>query len=240
MAQYYKISSVKRTSGTIGNFVCNFSNTPIEPGTYALVSGVFGNSFFNVNDYNNKIYFKEGSTNLTATLTNGFYNSTNFPANVKSALETISTSSGASLTYTVTVNSTTNKLVITPSSGNIQILMGTNTLNSAKYLTGFTVDTSSLSSLTGDSPINLTDSYSYNIRIDAHGVKNLLYDNNNNFYSFSVPILSNSLDVFTYEPQIAFCIQFENRVNQLRVTILNEDGDQMELLNDYYFILAKV
>lgn len=240
MTQYIKISSVKRTNGSIGNFIANFSNNPIEPGKYALVSGCFGNTFFNVNDYNNRIYFKEGSTSLIAYLTNGFYNSTNFPVNVKSALETASLAGGAGLTYAVTINTVTNKLGITPSSSTIQMLMGTNTLNSAKYLTGFTVDTTSQSFLIADSPINLTNSYSYNLRLDAHGVKNLLQDNNNNFYSFSVPILSNSLDVFAYEPNFPPCVEFENRVSQLRVSILNEDGDPVELLNDYYFILARL
>lgn len=240
MSQYIKISSVKRTTGNISNFIANFSNNPIEPGRYALVSAIFGNTFFNVNDYNNNIYFKEGSTFLTGYLTNGFYNSTNFATNVKSALETASLGSGAGLSYAVSINSTTNKLIISPSSGTIQMLMGSNTSNSCKFLTGFTVDTTSQSTLISDSPINLTDSYSYNIRLDCYGVKNLLQDNNNNFYSFSIPILSNSLDVFAYEPNHYFFIEFENRVSQLRVTILNEEGDPLELLSDYYFILAKM
>ena len=147
MTQYIKISSVKRKSGTISNFIADFSNSPIEPGRYALTSAVFGNTFFNINDYNNKIYFKEGTTSLIAYLTTGFYNSTNFPVNVKSALEVASLAGGSSLTYTVTINSTTNKLVITASSGTIQMLMGTNYLNSANYLTGFTQDTTSQSSI---------------------------------------------------------------------------------------------
>ena len=240
MTECIKISSVKRISGDSSNFIANFSNSPLEKGKYYLFSGVFGNSFFNVNNYNNKIYFKEGSTDLTATLTTGFYNSTNILPNIKSALETISLASGAGLTYTCTLNSTTNKITITVSSGTFQMLMGTNTVNSAKYLIGYTNDTTSQTVLTADYPLNLTDGYSYNIRIDGHGVKNNLRDNNNNFYSFSIPILSNSLDVFLYEPVNAPIIEFENRISQLRVSVWNEDGDQIQLLHDYYFILAKV
>lgn len=237
---YIKISSVKRTSGTISNFIADFSNSPLQPGRYGLISSVFGNSFFNVNNLNNKIVFKENGVQLTAFLSTGFYNSTNFPINVKSALETASFVGGASLTYAVSINTISNKMIITPSSGTIQMLMGTNFTNSANFLTGFTIDTTAQSSLTGDSPINLSESYCYNIRLEAHGVKNLLQDNNNNFYSFSVPILSNSLDIFNYEPNNFQCVELENRVSQLRVTILNEDNDILDLFNDFYFILLRL
>ena len=240
MSECIKISSVKRVHGDSSNFIADFSNSPIEKGQYFLFSSVFGNSFYNINDYNNKIYFKEGSTSLTATLTNGFYNSTNIISNIKSAMETISLALGAGLTYTCSLNSTTNKITILVSSGTFQMLMGSNIINSARYLLGFTTDTTAQSVLTGDVPINLTDSPSYNLRIDAHGIKNNLRDNNNNFYSFSVPILSNSLDVFLYEPVNAPIIEFENRASQLRISVYNEDGDPVVLLHDYYFILSKV
>lgn len=239
MVQYYKISSVKRTSGSISNFVCDFSNSPIQPGNYALVSGMFSNTFHNVNDFNNKIYFKEGTVSLTATLTNGFYNSSTILANIKASLEAISVSGGASLTYTVSSSSFTNSLTISVSSGNIQYLKSTNKLNSANYLIGFTTDTSATTSLTGDLTINLTDTYSYNVRLEGQGIQNMLVDNASNFYLFSIPIPSNSLNVFLYEPISPPIIQFENRLSQFIVTVKNEDGDDMTFFNDFYFILAK-
>lgn len=234
-----KISSVKRTSGTISNFIADFSNGPIESGTYSLVSGVFTNSFYNVNNYNNKIYFKENSTELVAILTNGFYNSTNIIANIKDALENASLLNGSSLTYTVTINSITNKMSITVTTGNnVQILIN-NKQNTSKYLIGFLQDSISSNSVTGDSPINLTVSNSFNIRIDGHGVKNSLRDNSNNFYSFSVPIMADSLQMFFYESNFPPKITFENRINQIRVSIFDEENNPVELQNEYYFILNK-
>jgi len=240
MAQYYKISSVKRTTGTISNFICDFSNAPIQEGTYALINGMFSNTFYNINDFNNKIYFKEGVVSLTATLTNGYYNSSTILSNIKLALEAISVSGGASLTYTVSLSPTTNRLTISVSSGNIQMLMATNTLNSSKFIIGFTTDSSVASSLTGDSSINLTDTYSYNIRLEGHGIQNMLVDNASNFYSFSIPVPANSLDVFLYEPVNCQIVRFDNRISQFRVLIKNEDNDDCVLQNDFYFILARL
>ena len=239
MSESIKISSVKRQSGTIGNFIADFSNSPIEPGEYSLFSGVFSNSFYNINEYNNRIYFKENSTNLIAYLTTGFYNSSNITVNIKDSLENASLLSGSSLTYTVTINSITNKLSISPSSGTIQILMNTNKTNSARFITGFLEDTQSLSTVTGDSPVNLTYTSSYNIRIDGHGVLNYLRDNNNNFYSFSVPVMSDSLSLFFYEPNVLPRIKFENRCSRIRVMACDDDGNIINLQNDFYFILNK-
>lgn len=235
-----KISSVKRTSGSISNFIADFANSPIEPGVYNLFSGVFSNSFYNVNEYNNKIYFKENSTNLVAILTNGFYNSSNIIANIKDALETASLLGGSSLTYNLSINSITNKLTIAPSSGTIQILMNSNKTNSARFITGFLEDTQVLSSVTGDSPINLTYTNSYNIVIEAHGVQNYLRDNNNNFYSFSVPVMSDSLSLFFYEPNILPKIKFDNRCSRIRVMCCDDDGNIINIQNDFYFILNKI
>ena len=45
---------------------------------YKLISFYFTNNIYNINDTNNKIPFIENSISYTATLTNGYYDSTDF------------------------------------------------------------------------------------------------------------------------------------------------------------------
>ena len=80
---------------------------------------------------------------------------------------------------------------------------------------------------------------SLNVRIEGHGIENYLQDNNSNFYSFTVPITSNSLEFNYYEPQHPQYIKINNPIRDVKVRIFNEDGDLMTLHNEYYFVLQK-
>lgn len=232
----YKFSSQKRSSGSdSGNCVFTF-NPKLEAGLYKLHHALFFNSFFNVNDTNNKIYFQEDNgAILTATLTNGYYNSSNIATNVHDSLTTYGTRN-----YVVTLNTGVNKLTITPNTGTIKFWFGTYTSNSAKNILGFIGDTVSASSLTSDVPINLTDTLSYNIRLEGNGIQNFIQDNSSNFYSFSIPVVGNSLELFHYEPLHNQYVKLSNPLSDIRVRVINEDGDQMTLYNEYYFVLQKI
>ena len=119
-------------------------------GKYKLVSFVFTNNVYNVNDINNKIYFTENGNNLTATLTNGYYDSTDFVTHLSNVLN-----NAASGTITVSINSNTNKLTITDTL-NIYFTFGTNTNNSARKLLGFNEsDGTANTTQTSDKPIDL-------------------------------------------------------------------------------------
>ncbi len=231
----YKFSSQSRSYGADpGDCIFTF-NTKIDPGFYKLHHSLFFNSFYNVNNTNNKIYFQENSGSiLIATLENGYYNTSNIVSNIHTQLEAIGTHN-----YTVTLSSTTNKLTIVPNTGTVKFWFATYTENSAKDILGFTGDTISASSLTSDIPIDLTDTLSLNVRIEGNGIENFLQDNNANFYSFTVPIISNSLELNYYEPTHPQYIKINNPIRDIRVRILNEDNEQIVMHNEYYFVLQK-
>ena len=232
----YKFSSQKRSSGDDpANCIYTF-NPKIEAGLYKLHHSLFINSFYNINDTNNKIYFQEsGGPVITATLQNGYYNNSTIVTNIHTQMEAV-----GSHNYTITLSSTTNKLTFVPNTGTVKFLFYTYNQNTAKNILGFIGNSDDLSSVTGDLPINLTDTLSYNIRLEGNGIQNYIQDSSSNFYSFSVPILSNSLELFHYEGINNQYVKFENGLSDIRVKILNEDGDSMLIYNDYYFVLQKI
>ena len=218
-----------------GNCIYSF-NPKIDAGVYKLHHALFFNSFYNINETNNKIYFSESAGPvLTATLQNGYYDSSTIAANIDTQMQAVAVN-----TYTVTLSTTTNKLTITPNTGTLKFWFGTYTDNSAKNVLGFIGDTASSSSLTSDNPINLTDTLSLNVRLEGHGIQNYLQDNSSNFYSFSIPVSSNSKELVLYEPLHPQFVKLENPLSDIRVRVLNEDGDSMLLYNDFYFVLERV
>ena len=239
---YVKISSLKRTSGSPSNFVCQFTS-PLDSGVYKLVSATMSNSYYNINDNNNKIYFSEnGGATLTATLTNGFYNSSNIASNIENALDTTSASVGLNFNYTVSLNSITNKLTIGVGGGHTcSFKFASNTNSSADRILGFfNEDTQSLSSLTSTQPINLVDTLSYNISLQGQNVSSNIQDNSNTIYSFAIPINGNSLEIFNYEPIHNLTVNFNNPVYNMRIQVFDEKGSEISLFHDWYMILQKM
>jgi len=239
---YVKISSLKRTSGSPSNFVCQFTS-PLDSGIYKLVSATMSNSYYNINDNNNKIYFSEnGGITLTATLTNGFYNSSNIASNIETALDTTSTAVGLNINYGVSLNTITNKLTISVGGGHsFSFKFFSNTVSSADRILGFfNEDTQSLSSLTSTQPINLVDTLSYNISLQGQNVSSNIQDNSNTIYSFSIPINGNSLEIFNYEPFHNLTVNFNNPVYNMRVQVFDEKGNEISLFHDWYMILQKM
>jgi hypothetical protein len=232
----YKFSSAKRSNGDDpANCVYTF-NPKIENGLYKLHHSVFINSFYNINDTNNKIYFQEsGGPLIIATLQNGYYNNSTIVTNIHTQMELVGNHN-----YTITLSPTTNKLTFVPNTGTLKFLFYNYTENSAKHILGFIGNSDDSSSITGDLPINLTDTLSYNIRLECNGIQNFIQDSSSNFYSFSVPILSNSLELTYHEPFNNQYVKFENPISDIRVKILNEESEQMTLYNDYYFVIQKV
>ena len=231
----YKFSSQKRSSGSDpGNAIFTF-NPKTDAGVYKLHHALFFNSFYNINETNNRIYFSENDGPvLTATLENGYYDSSTIVTNIHTQMELVGAHN-----YVITLSSTTNKLTFVPNTGTFRFLFGSYTYNSSKNILGFTADTVTSSSLTSDIPINLTHTLSLNVRLEGHGIQNYLQDNSSNFYSFSIPVSSNSKELVLYEPLHPQFIKLENSLSDIRVRVLNEDNDQVTLYNDYYFVLQK-
>ena len=101
-------------------------------GNWELISFVCTNNLFNVNAYNNKVYFNENGTDRIATLTSGNYYITDLKTELASAINHV-----ASATFSVTIDNNTNKYSITNSSSvNFYFTFGSNTTNSARKLLG--------------------------------------------------------------------------------------------------------
>lgn len=94
-------------------------------------------TFYAVNSTNNQFTTSDG----TATLTNGNYNSVTFPAMIKSALDALGPA------HTVSYSTATQKITISQG-GNFVIFVGG--ANDAAGLLGFTATTADLNSHTGD------------------------------------------------------------------------------------------
>ena len=158
MSSLYKISSIKRNTGSVNDFTLQYS-PPLPEGLYRLRQAVIPNSVLIVNNTNNKIYFEEnGGSILTATMTNGDYTTTTLATQIGTAMTAISASAGLVRTYTATFSTITNLFTVTVGTSSFKMLMATYTSNSASIITGFnTDDTSFASSQVGDSVVNLTN-----------------------------------------------------------------------------------
>jgi len=116
------------------------------------IDGVeFPNSYFVFNSNTNQVKFTEsGQSEATATITAGNYTSTSMTSELKSALEA---ASPGTLTYTVSLDSSTLKLTISPSAGTL-IINGDD--STAGEFIGFTTTNSTAASVTGNQTINLS------------------------------------------------------------------------------------
>lgn len=115
MQHYFKTKLIIRSKDLItgNNYNGGINLQNIDVGYYKLLNFSFGKNLYNVNSYyNNKIYIKEGVTNTTIALTNGYYTSNEFATHVQSILN----SSVLVGTFRVTYNDNTNKLSISSTS----------------------------------------------------------------------------------------------------------------------------
>jgi hypothetical protein len=157
-------------------------------------------------------------------------------------MEAISLSAGSSVNYTVTLNTNTNKLTISASGGNsFAFKFASNTNLSADRILGFPLtDTTTASSQISTTPINLVDTLSYNILLNGQNVSSQIRDNSNTIYTFSIPINSNSLGIFTYEPIHNITVNFHNPVYNMLVNVRNEKDNEITLFHDWIIILEKM
>lgn len=240
--KYIKISSVKKSKGTPYDFNLNFSS-PILQGVYKLKNIVIPNSYYTINPNNFNIYFSEDNSSnvITAQISPyGFYDATTITSTIKSALDNASLVYGSNKTYTVSLNSVTNKLTITCNTGTFAFKFGTKNTNSASTILGINKDTSFLSSITAENAFNLNNILSFNIQFNDYSVENLLIEPSSGyFYSFSVPITVNSNEIQTTEFLQDYYVEFNNNTRTLNVKILDDNGYPIYLQNDWYMLLEK-
>ena len=204
-------------------------------GKYKLQSFSFTNNMYNVNDTNNKIYINENGDNLTATLTNGYYDINDLKTHLSTVLN--STMSG---TVTITLNSNTNKYTIA-NTLNYYFTFGSNTLNSARKLIGFNaVDGTNATSHTSDVVVDLNPCREFFINIVENDYKNIYGQNYFNSSLFINGIAGfgetmryinddNFNQYITLKNTKSMCVEFHD---------LNEN--EIDLNSDYSIVLQKI
>jgi hypothetical protein len=138
----------------------------IEHVSFALTHYVF-------NSTNNKVYINEsvGDTDIIGTITPGNYNNSTLETELKSILETASVSGGNSFTYTVSIDTSTFLMTISVSSGNITLSVGGS--NDASATLGFSVDSATSTSITGDESIRLAGENTFILRSNIAHLQNV-------------------------------------------------------------------
>lgn len=140
--------------GSSANFQVDFDKSGIPFSDAEIAVGldyaIMPNLIYPIRTNRNKVIFNEGKSNLTATIPDGHYDSSSFP----SALQTAMNSAGT-LTYTVTISSTTNKITIA-ATGAFSLIF-TDTSSYMWKILGFAYNstTSSAASQTGTMPVRL-------------------------------------------------------------------------------------
>ena len=237
----YVLDSRQKSVGStvsVANYNLAALGSPVEAGTYEMLSFNARNNVFNVDDSNDEIYFFEDDVSSElgpATLVHGYYTT-------ESALEI----AGAG-TYTLVFSALTNSYNIAVSGGaaTFNFTWGTNTGQPmANLLLGFnevdTVDSANVDSTRGT---DLDPHSNLLISITEDSLKNVTLVNGTEF-SLIVPLnvpygdQMDSLKADTFNQTV----RFVNTMNQLNVSLFTEDGVVLPDLNasQYELILRKV
>ena len=207
-------------------------------GMYKLVSFVSTNNMYNVNDTNNKIYLNEsGSGNLTAILTNGYYDPTDFISQVSATLNNV-----CSGTITVSRNSNTNKLTINNNSFAFYFTFGSNTNNSARKLLGFNEEDGAAGSTSqiSDNPMDLNTCKNIFITFEEDNDRNI---EGINFFNSSLLIQGNGNfgEILRYKEIENFSqyVKFKT-TKALQISFSDIDDNTINLNSDYQIILRKL
>lgn len=206
-------------------------------GVYKLLSFVSTNNIYNVNDTNNKIYFRVGPFDLIATLTNGFNDINDLKQNIEDAINNSALLYG---TWSVSVDTKTNKFTIT-STASYSFTFGTNTNNSSRKLLGFNEeDTSSGTTQISSNPADLN--YCKNIFIT------FLEDDNRNIKGidfFNASFLINGTgsfgEILRYIDENNFQQYIRlKQVKNLNIRFYDENINPINLNSEYQLVLKKV
>lgn len=231
-----RINSNQRTNLSDPSHDFVYQSSDVFSGSYELMACHIPNTFYNVNNNNNKIYFYEDGTEKVATLTNGNYDSSTLLTEIETVMDI---ASGGHNTYTVTYSSLTAKYTF--SAGNaFHFTFGSNQTASAYKLLGFDrFDTVSGTSVTSSSFVDLTYSSYFNIRLN--GESEIL--DSKGGATMTIPITGNSGSITYYESSLAFPQRWtaDNNVRRLRIEVLDDDSQPCDLNGSTWsFILKKV
>ena len=197
-------------------------------GVYQLEVFACTNNIYNVNDTNNKIYLNENGSNLTCTLTNGYYLTTEFKNHVSDTLNNTTTG-----TITITLDENTNKLTIT-NTLLFYLTFGSNTSNSANKLMGFdATDGANALTQTSNQPIDLNTYKNIFMDIKQNNCKNIT---GTNYFNTSLCINSNvdfgekikCVNQDYFNQQICF-----NNTKQINYTFHDKNHNEINLNSEF-------
>lgn len=227
------IDSRLRSSGTISNFTIDFANRGLH-GAYSLKAVNVFNSYHNVNANNNKFHFNDG-TDRVITLTTGTYTITSLCSALQTALNALS-----ALTFAVSFSSITYLVTISADS-----LFTIDNTQSASIGTDLGLAESVLASsgnaVVGTGQIQFS-SLPLNYYISISSANDEIQLTNGNCFTFVVPITKSNQEQNYYEPSPNFCqtTSFSNENRHLKVRLLDHEGREINLQNDYWMILEAV
>ena len=204
-------------------------------GRYKLVSFIFTNNIFNINDTNNKIYFNENGNNKEAQLTNGYYDISTIKDNIVDSMNNVADGS-----ITGAIDTNTNKITIT-NTLNFYFTFGTNTNNSARKILGYeNSDGTNATSQTSSNPIDLNTLKHIWINIDENKEKNVI--GTNYFAStFFINGLGDFGEVVRYINNDNFNQYITlNREKSLEIKIHDDDYNTINLNSNYVMILKSI
>ena len=202
-------------------------------GRYQLMSIQLPVTYFTLNSTNNQVYWNDGSDRV-CSLTHGYYSSM---ATVAAEVAAKMTAAGAG-TVTCAVSTLTNVISIT---NTVPFVMtfGSNTLNSAADVLGFSSDNvAAATTKSGSRTMNLSTTTSYNFQIS--NTSSAFKTVNGMNYTFCVPAVTSSPTITYYEPSTNMpIIFFINSTNMLNIKIMDDQWRVMNNMKSNFFMVLR-
>lgn len=219
------INSSNTDFGTSANFQVDFerSGIPFSEGEIAIGLDyvIMPNLVYPIRTNRNKVVFNEGGADKIATIPDGHYDSSNFPAVLKTALE-----DAGALTYTVSISSTNNKITILASGA--FVLKFTDTSSYMWKILGFDYNstTASATSHTGSMPVRLDGDEYFVLQLENLPSENVSSSFSTRGIMDIIPMNGAYGDVIYYVPnQINNLVLGQlNDLKFIRVHIVDVDG----------------
>jgi predicted enzyme related to lactoylglutathione lyase len=216
------ITSADRTNQTEDASNCTLTFARVIQGDYYIKSLNITNTFYNVDETNNVIYFYENSTAKTANIPNGFYSASTLATAAANAL---TTASAGFNTYSCSYNDTTKKYTFTASNTFYFNWSADNNNNGAYEQLGFNKQTNTTSgtSVSSVNVINLSNPLGVffnvsdcnsNIQLSNGYASGVVYVPINVSYGSIA-----RLELFNYATILKF-----NSVQNIRVRIIDNKG----------------
>lgn len=241
----YVLDSRDRVSGsTVQSAVYNLAalGSPVEAGTYELLSYNSKNEIYNVDDSNDEIYFDEGAAELGPVLIpHGYYTT---EAALAAAIKIVMDIASAT-TYTISYAALTNQYTFTPAAGTFAFNFLTNVAQPiANLLIGFdALDGVLGATQVSDRGVDLDPHSNLLINIAEDGLKNVTLVPGTEF-SLIIPLDAAYGEELNGFRNTSFdqSIRFANSMNQLNVSLFTEDGVALNALNaaQYELVIRRV